>query len=394
MNEDLIALYADESVPDDAVVLGGSDDPNGSRRRKRHLISTYYNSGKTGRGANILKFWLMPFVCIVAFGFPFDAVGTAVSTLSQFVAPAFFILSGFFVLGTDRDARLEKLKRAIRRSGRFFLMMFAVYFAINIVLNIIEGASWISEIFRVRVAFNFFVLNLWPFSIGQNIWFIESLFFAYILLFLMDKLKILRFYKLLLIPLIAFMLVSGEFAGLFNFHILDYAFIPGNTVTRALPYLLIGMLIREKADRILDRGIWVYLLFIVGGLGLAHLEMSLLYNAGVLYYSGHMIGYGLTAAGLCCLALAFPDGEKTFTSVHGRNYARRIYFLCHMVAYGLLFAASAIGTGAAEIVSSVLGIATYVVCLILSFLIGMIRFRRYDDPGEDNRFMDEIREAM
>lgn len=393
MNEELIALYAEDAVIDDDVVLGDSGkEPD--EQEKKNTISAYYDSGKQGDGANILKFWLMPFVCFTAFGFPFGAIGNLVSLLSGFAAPAFFILSGFFILGGDREVRLEKLKRAIKRSGLCFLGMFVVFFATNVIYLSVQGVDWIPEVFRLRVGFNFFVFCIWPFQMGQNIWFIQSMFFACIILFLLDKIRFLRIYKLLLLLLAVFMLLSGEFAGVFNFHILDYVYIPGNTVTRALPYLLLGMLIREKAESLLQLRVWKYLIFAVGGLGLAHLEMTLLFQTQTLVYTGHTIGFGITAAALCCMALTFPKTMRSFTAIHGRSFARCIYILIHPVGFALILTAAAIGAGVVTVVNEYLGVIVYIVCFVLAFLFDTLRMIHKRRGKEDSAYMDEIIDAM
>ncbi|WP_139199771.1 hypothetical protein [Ruminococcus albus] len=44
------------------------------------------------------------------------------------------------------------------------------------------------------------------------------------------------------------MLLTGEFAGIIHFGILGYQYIPGNWLIRALPYLLLGKILREKSE--------------------------------------------------------------------------------------------------------------------------------------------------
>ena len=277
----------------------------------------------------------------------------------------------------DRDQRLGKLTRAIKRSGLYFLALFIAYFAINAIYLSVIGENWLPELLRKRTLFEFVVLNLWPLPIGNCIWFIQSMFFAYLILLALDKLKLLRFYKILLIVLMVFMLITGEFAGLLRMDIFGYTYIPGGTFTRALPYILLGMLIREKQETLLKPKKGVYLLLILIGLGSAFMEAELLFSTDNLVYSGHLIGLGLAAAAMCCWALSLPKIGDSFTVVHGRSYTKRIYAICQPMAFLLTLAAQWIGRGAPEVMQEFIGIFTYIACLIAAYLIGLIKFSRH-----------------
>ena len=124
------------------------------------------------RGADTLKFLLAPFICFWAFGFP-EGSGL-VSTLSGFAVPAFFILSGYFVLEEHRRIRWKKMQRAIARSALTFGLMILCYFLVNLALLTAEQVDWLPGVMHKRVIFDFVVLNVWPFNFGSNIWFIQS----------------------------------------------------------------------------------------------------------------------------------------------------------------------------------------------------------------------------
>ena len=323
------------------------------------------------RGADTLKFLLIPFICFWSFGFP-DGQGI-VSSLSGFAVPAFFILSGYFVLGQDKDVRRVKMKRAIRRAFITFAVMFVCYFAINIALMTADGVNWREELLSKRILFNFLVLNVWPFAVGSNIWFIQSLLYVYIFLLLADSWGWLRHYKLLMGLSMLFMVAAGELAAVLNFHILDYAYIPGGAVTRALPYVLLGMLLREKTKRLKAVRGWVYILVIVLGAGLAFGEIYGLSRMGKLVYQRHMVGYGVMAAAACAWAVSRPAMKRTFFSVHGQSYAKRTYALANPLYYGIMIVTSMTARRYMEIVSLFAGIAVYVLCMLISALITAVK---------------------
>ena len=338
-------------------------------------IVRYYNRGHTSRGADALKFFLMPFVMFVLFGFP-TRFGGYVQLFSNFAAPAFFILSGFFVLCPNEQRRTRKIKRALKKTFKTFALIFVSYLIINAVFLLSFNTYWIPELLRKRTLFDFFVLNIWPsvFPMGSSIWFIQSLLYAYIFFYAADKIKLLRFYVPLLIFFYLVMLFVGEFAAILGFPHFGYGFIPGGAVTRAIPYMLLGMLIRQNAGKLLTLRRRTYIFFIIAGIGLAVLEYFLLKHFGILVYFGHMIGFGVMAASLCCLALSATKTKNTAITVHGRGYAMRIYALCQPVN---LFITVFMGL---NIVPKYFGyimeyksIIIYFVCLALSILLSVIK---------------------
>ena len=307
-----------------------------------------------------LRLILMLFVCIWAFGCP-DPTGI-VRLLSGFAIPAFFILSGYYVLDNKRDVRMEKTLRKIKRTALCFAFVFLFYVVINLVLIILhfEGFE-----FSKRMLFEFVVLNVWHLMVGNNIWFIQAMLYAYIVIFVADKLKLMRFYKIFLIIIFVIMLITGEFAGALRFNIFGYPYIPGNWLTRALPYILIGKFMREKKKSLMKVQFWKYLIaFAVGG-GLSLLEAQGLGMLGVLYYQGHMIGFCLMAIAVCGLAISIPI-ERPNRLIHFDSaISGLIYVLMNPVLYLL---AILVGMEHADFIDMLGGPAA----LLISFLLALI----------------------
>lgn len=325
--------------------------------------------------ADGLKFWLMPFVCFVCFGFP-TRYGGNISVLSGFAPLCFFILCGFFALTGEDDER-ERLVNGIKRSAIMFGIMFAVCFGVNILYYLLTGAkvgALFSALFSKRMLFNFIVLCAWPFPMGESIWFIQSLLYAYIILYILNRLGIMRFRWILFILCAALMLFSGELAGLVGFRFLGAPYLPPNVFTRALPYMLIGGFIRNKIDSLSAVKAWVYLLMVPAGLALAYGEFEMLTRLGVLITTSHAIGLGLTAFGLCAWVLLFVDSRPNFFRAAGRPYARRIYLWSQLVAFLLIVPLSFVLPAGAGFVRIMGGLAVYPVCLLLVGLIDMITY--------------------
>ena len=322
-----------------------------------------------------LRLILMLFVCIWAFGCP-EPTGI-VRLLSGFAIPAFFILSGYHVLDNKREERLEKTLRKIKRTALCTAFVLLFYVALNIALIFLFQMK--VEITK-RVVFEFLVLNLWPLPIGDNFWFIQAMLYAYIVIFIADKLKFLRFYKIILVILLLIMLVTGEFAGAIRFSIFGYPFIPGNWLTRALPYILIGRFMREKKKSLMKVQFWKYLIaFLVGG-GLSLIEAQGLSILGVLNYQGHMIGFGIMAVAVCGLAISIPIERPNRVIHFDSAISGLIYVLMNPVYYGL---ALVLISRYPDFVTMIGGIAAFLISLILALIMcgtlpGRVFFTNWD----------------
>lgn len=323
-----------------------------------------------------LRLILMLFICFWAFGCP-EPTGI-VKSLSGFAIPAFFVLSGFYVLDTNREVRMEKVLRKIKRSALCFAFIFLFYVALNVGLMFLIHSVTIS--FSKRMLFNFFVLNLWPFQIGDNIWFIQAMLYAYIVIFILDKLKLLRFYRILLVVLFVFMLLTGEFSGVIRFNVLGYPFIPGNWLTRALPYILLGKLLRDMKEKLMEIKFWKYLIaFVVGG-GLVILEICILVWTGTLRSEAHMIGYTIMAVAVCGLAISIPIGVGNRLVHFDSAISGFIYVFMNPVYYALIIF---FGAMSPEFFGMLGGVAAYLVSFLLALILcstppGRVFFTNWD----------------
>ena len=335
-----------------------------------------------------LRLILMLFVCFWAFGCP-EPSGV-VTSLSGFAIPAFFVLSGYYVLDNKRDVRMEKILRKIKRTALCFAFVFLFYVAMNVVLILLHFATFT---FSKRMLFEFLVLNVWPLPIGDNIWFIQAMLYAYIIIFLLDKLKLLKYYKIILIILILIMLFTGEFAGLIRFgSILGYPCIPGNWLTRALPYLLIGRMLREKKRSLVKVQFWKYLIaFVVGG-GLVLLELMILVWTNSLAYVGHMIGYGIMAVAVCGLAISIPI-ERPNRVIHFDSAISGFIYVLMNPIYNCLYLVLVVNYP--EFVSMLGGLAAFIISLGLTLLLcgtlpGRVFFTNWDMRLADAVEVDEL----
>ena len=323
-----------------------------------------------------LRLILMLFICFWAFGCP-DPTGI-VNSLSGFAIPAFFILSGYYVLDTKREVRLEKILRKIKRSALCFAFVFLFYVAINVPVMLLNHMTLT---FSKRMIFEFVVMNLWPLPIGDNIWFIQAMLYAYIVIFILDKLKLLKFYRILLILLFVFMLLTGEFSGVIHFsNPLGYPYIPGNWLTRALPYILLGKLMRDMKKKLMETKFWKYLIAFVVGAGLVVLEIMILTWTGNLRYTAHMIGFGIMAVAVCGLAISIPLGTANRVIHFDSAISGITYILMNPIYYAI---AIFLGASNPDFVSLLGGIVAFIASALVALIIcgtlpGRVFFTNWD----------------
>ena len=338
--------------------------------------SEFYHEGLHSTSVSFVKLLLMPFVFFAMLGFP-TAYGNYISVVSGFAAAAFFIFCGFFTLAPDQKVRHEKIGRALKRSWILFAVLFVFYLALNVAYFAYMGALkqlFSPELLRLRVFFNFLVLNVWPLPVGSGIWFIQSLAYAYLFFFLAEKLKLSKFYLPLLIVLLVAMLLCGEFAKIVGFPYFGFPYIPGGVFTKAIPFMLIGMFLRKGIDKLARIPWFVYLITFFLGIGITVGEFSLLARLGLLVYTGNAIGHAVMAISLCCLALTKPDAVDNFLGEHGESYAFRMYAHCQPIDFLLWFVLLELFPEYVAMLTEYRGLIGLAVCFILAFLIGLIKF--------------------
>lgn len=282
---------------------------------------------------NVLRLILPLFVCVNSFGVSAISVGSRfVQAICGFAAVTFFVLSGFLVLG-DEDKLDEKLGRAIKRAGIMFGAVFVLYVLFNVIFWLVTKTDVFPGYDLKSTWFNFIVLNRWPLIIGENIWFIQCLLYGYIAVFVLKKFKLLQYDRIIFAVCMALALLTGEFAGLINFRILDYTYVPANVITRSLPYLLLGRIIARNRDGYKKKKKTVFLIILLGGIMLSVAEYWLLTSFDKLVYSGHLIGSGVIAAALVIL---FSQNKKISKSIDldfSNGFAKAVYILHQPIGF-------------------------------------------------------------
>ena len=257
----------------------------------------------TNPAIGFLRLFLMLLVSIQTFGIGRGALGRLIAIFCNVAPIAFYIIAGYLVLSNDEEMD-AKIGRTIRRAFFTFIILFVGYIAANIAFFNYGGETIFdySNFRAKRFWFEFFVLSNWPYPIGTTIWYVQSYLYAFIAVWLMRKLKLMKLDWLIFLLLFAFTVVSGELAGLLHVTILRYAYIPACVFTRALPYILLGGMLRKGREQLKAIPAYVWLLLTVFGFALCLGEIFALDYFWARMPDGHFIGLAIAAVSMCMLA--------------------------------------------------------------------------------------------
>lgn len=319
-----------------------------------------------------LRIILMFFMCINLLGFP-TSIGGFVQTISGFAPLAFFVLSGYLVLW-EREDREKRIVREIKRTAIVFAILTVVYFIINVLFYAQLGISVWSAFKSKRFWFNFLVMNVWQFDIGGAIWYVQALLYAYIIIYVLNKLKLLKLDWIIASLLIVLAVFTGELSGVFTWNIFGYTYLSANFFTRALPYVLLGGFIARKSDKIYRIPQTVYILGVPIGVALCYAELYVLslYNVRGYSYS-HLIGMGVIAVSLCMIAFTVEDhpGFEEFFNM-SRFHINLIYYLCQPVSVLIALILTMISGDLFTKYVNYMGLFTFVLCFLIAWLVAFI----------------------
>lgn len=335
------------------------------------------------------RFFLMLCACIQLLGFP-TAAGGIVQYVCGFAPIAFFMLSGYLVLG-KKEGRSARILRTVKRTAIVFAALCIAYAGITFFLAGAGRSALFSALLSKRLWFEFLVLNIWPFAIGNAIWYVQALLYAYIILFFLDKWKLLRYDLILFALLFLFTVFTGELNGLTHFGFLGYMVFPANFLNRALPYLLLGGIFARFEERLMRIPAYVLLIGAVIGVGLTVAEPLFLYRIGILGYDGHVLGMALTAAALSLLVFrrAFKKSKVDFSQIEifplPRLAINMIYYFCQPAALFLGLLIAGYQTGLFAKVQGYLGLVTFLICLIPAVITAWIANRFFERAVPENK---------
>ncbi len=184
-------------------------------------------------GIDFLRFICALMVVCIHIGFP-GHLGQAMILVSRIAVPCFFIISGYFFNSKKFNLRKTTLK----------LLMIAL---IGHILYAVKCIALTPE----NIATTFSLKNLGLFVVfnhpvwAEHLWYLSAMIYTYVIIVIVEKLKIVKVLYFAIPALLIINLALGEFSGVIFGHTLP-AYFGRNFLFFALPFFLIGRLIREK----------------------------------------------------------------------------------------------------------------------------------------------------
>lgn len=284
---------------------------------------TYYQS------LDVLRLVLALFVCIKALGAP-TSFSSYLQAFSTFTIPSFYIINGFLVLRESSHFE-QRLRRAIKRSGIAFLALMVFYALCSVLIQPYLNGTYLDGIrpfLSKSTVVEYLVFNIWPLTAGGTIWFLQGLFYGYVIIYLLHRFHLMKLEKYLLPLLLIFSYSCGEFAGVLHINPLGRHYISSNFMTSALPYLLLGRLLNTKRDSFRKKHRLFFPMLSVAGLILFALEHFLLGSYGMLLTTSQFVGTTVFAATICCYCFSHPYLRRlSGRQIPGNRIAKLVYWL-------------------------------------------------------------------
>ncbi len=311
-----------------------------------------------------VRVFLMAIAILYTYGIH-PILGNINGAVLSFVFPALFIISGYLVLWEGPDPE-KQIVNTIKRTALCFGIMAVVYFVMS---YIVDPVTTLTALSSKRAWFDFVVLNVWPLPVGSIIWYVQSLLYAYIIIFFLNKLKLLKFDIFIAGLCLVITLLVGELASVVGFNFLWHGYIGGNFLTRALPYILIGCFIGRKEYFFGELDLIHYVGIALVGSALSAGEYLLLYFTGNLIYVNHLFGMGVLAVAICIFAFYVEGMELSFEPFRVLTRAEIMipFFVCSPIYAILVLILSS-----NETLASYLGGFIGIITLVLSFLVLLI----------------------
>ena len=346
---------------------------------------------------DLLRLVLMLFVSINLFGMRQNWFGTGMKILSGFAPIGFFIISGFLVLYECENTG-ARILRSIKRTALAFFIMLVAYFGVNALFYAIGGINIfaVTPIASKRFWFNFVILNVWPYSIGSLIWYVQALLYTYVIVYILYRLRLLKYDWLFFLILFAGVLLTGEFSGLIGFNFFGAPHLPQGFLTRALPYVLLGSFIRRHLDGLVKVHPIVYILSALVGILLIPAEIYVLARTGNLVYIGHLIGMPIVAVSVCMLTfmtMYFQSVQYFYLTDHSWIYVRVIYYILQPLSVVLAFAFTAVSTDLFVRMQSWMWIVGFTASFVIALAVGVI-YDLWTRRRADREELKELKELV
>lgn len=356
----VMETYKDEYIKEDVQQPNNTQIPDEALPPQRYYIPAVKK----------MRFFLMICAILYSFGL-YPGLGDLNGVIFGFSIPALYIISGYIVL-RESPNRDERIKRTIKRTAICFFILFAVYLGISFLL---EPENTLATIKTKKFWTDFLLLNMFSLHSGSVLYYVHSLLYAYIIIFVLNKLKLLKFDILFAILFLAVTVLTGELSNVIGFNFLGHTFLGGNFLTRALPYILIGSFINRKRKFFRELSLSNYLVMAFVGIVFTIAEYLSLSLTGNKVYVNHMLGMGLVAVAICLICFCIMGANVSENPLMRlTRYELAIpFFISSPIYWFLVLWFSEKGGGVENYLIGISGIITLIIDIAIFFVYFLIR---------------------
>ena len=187
--------------------------------------------------------YLCAFFVIYVHCSPTGSIGESISAIVRIAVPIFFIITGYFYKFSNEK---EKKQNQIKHVFALCIISNLIYLIWNIVLQILLGNSvknYLLEILEPKVLAKFLFFNESP--VGVHLWYLGALLYGLGILYLFQNKLCQKIFYIAIPVLLMVDLIFGKYS-LVIFERQFPVFLVRNFLFVALPYLGIGIFLREK----------------------------------------------------------------------------------------------------------------------------------------------------
>ncbi|SFR76723.1 acyltransferase family protein [Anaeromicropila populeti] len=259
-------------------------------------------------------------VICVHLPFP-EPVGSKVILFAQIAVPFFLVICGYFCYREEESEFIVRLKRQIKKIFILFLIANILYVAVAVIAEHTSAGNliWFRQHYLTKQnLFDFLIYNQSPF--GDHLWYLGSLLYALIIMYVLCKIKISK-YALFFAPVLL-----GCYIYLANTGDLEF-YIYRNCLIVTLPYFMMGCLIRRYEKKFLPKIHGLVFVGLVVVLSITNiLEFYYYQTLARTFVSAELLIYMLVL-----LLLKYPRlGKGSVVEAIGAKYSLFIYIF-HMM---------------------------------------------------------------
>ena len=213
---------------------------------------------------------------------------------ARFAVPVFYMINGYFLFrgAETKEEALVSIRKTLKKIGRITLFTVIYYMMSNSLVCLLRGEPplyWLYSEFTTKTLIELLLFNHTDFFC-HVVWYLLAYIYVLGILYVLTKCNLLRRVWGLIPFLITANILMGEVIKL------DW-YYQGNWLITALPFILIGIYLREKPDfykNISKPVLWV---MILGGSLITFVE-SIVHYGQVLYLGSIATAIGLFILGL------------------------------------------------------------------------------------------------